>query len=96
MTATASGGAGSPSRCPVCGARWRGLRCCGRCGADLAELMQVTVLAWRQRRDGWAALAAGAPGRARDLARSSRALVDSPSARRLELLATWLERPAQS
>jgi hypothetical protein len=36
-------------RCPVCLARFRGVRVCSRCGADLEPLMILAVRSWRLR-----------------------------------------------
>jgi len=36
-------------RCPVCRARFRGVRVCSRCGADLTTVMRLVLSAWQLR-----------------------------------------------
>lgn len=45
--------------CPVCSARFRGVRICSRCGADLSRLMTLAARAWQLREQARAAIAAG-------------------------------------
>ena len=88
MTAGAAEHGRSPAglRCPVCGARLREERNCGRCGVDLSEAMRLSVAAWRARRDGWRLLAAGELRAALACAERAAAMERSESARRL----VWL------
>lgn len=76
--------------CPVCRAKYRGERCCPRCGADLAPLMRLLVRAWRFRNAAREALAAGDARRATDLAGAAGRVASTPAGRRLALVARWL------
>lgn len=87
MTENAPAGADAV-RCPVCRARLRGDRNCGRCGADVTDFLRTLVTAWRERRDGWRRLHDGDYLGALAAAERSSALAASPAARQL----TWLCR----
>ena len=45
--------------CPVCRARFRGVRECSRCGTDLEAAMRIAAAAWHAREQCRAALSRG-------------------------------------
>lgn len=79
-----------PAQCPVCRARFRGARICSRCGADLEPLMRLAARAWMLREAARDALAAGAFGRARELAERAGKIQPGGAAEALGLLSVWL------
>jgi predicted amidophosphoribosyltransferase len=85
-------------QCPVCAARFRGVRICPRCGADLTPLMTLAASAAGHREAARQALRAGEFTRAAELTAAAQSLQATPEGRRLELLAAWLldARPANS
>ena len=79
-----------PLQCPVCAARWRSLRFCSRCGADLTPLMTLAHAAWQVRQEARQALAEGDGVQALALADQAQHLHATATGRRLRLLAAWL------
>lgn len=77
-------------QCPVCSARFRGVRLCPRCGADLTPLMTLAAAAAGRREAARQALRAGQFTRAAELAAAAQSLQATPEGRRLELLTAWL------
>ena len=73
--------------CPTCGARFRGEARCGRCGTDLQRLMAVARQAHALREEARLALLADRPAAALDVLDRARQIHDTPSARRLLVLA---------
>ena len=82
---------GSPHKCPVCGARFRGAIQCSRCGADLAKPMLLALSAWRLRNTVRAAIHSQDYARAITLARAAQAQCPVKIGRDLLLLARWLD-----
>ncbi len=78
--------------CPVCRARFRHSRACPRCGTELTALMVLAGRAYRLRRASVAALRAGDPLRARELADQAHALHATDRGRRLRAVAALLTR----
>ena len=83
--------AGVENRCPVCQARFRGVRICSRCGADLEPLMVLTVKAWQLRQEARQALDAGDVERALEFAIEAQGIQDTGSGASLRLLCAWLK-----
>ncbi|MBZ5723481.1 MAG: hypothetical protein LAP87_00650 [Acidobacteriia bacterium] len=83
--------AGVENRCPVCQARFRGVRICSRCGADLEPLMRLAVQAWQLRQTARQALDAGDVERALVLASEAQAIQDTERGGALRLLGAWLK-----
>ncbi len=88
--------AGVENRCPVCQARFRGMRTCSRCGADLEPVMLLTVMAWQLRQAARQALDAGDAGRALEFATEAQAIQQTESGAALRLLSAWLKAEAAS
>ncbi len=63
------------SRCPVCGARFRGTSVCSRCGASLEAIMRIAVGAWTLRTQARQALLRGDLATAVRLAGQARRLL---------------------
>ena len=80
-----------PEQCPVCRARFRGVRICSRCGADLSPLMRLLVEAWRLREAARDSLAAGDLASACRLAAQAQRLQVTGEGGALCLLSAWLE-----
>ena len=78
------------NRCPVCQARFRGVRECSRCGANLEPLMSLAVQAWKLRELARQALAAGEFQRAFALAHEAQAVQATPIGEFLRALSGWL------
>src|ERR1700692_4467378 len=76
--------------CPVCRARFRGVRECSRCGADLTVVMTLAASAWRLRQAAREAVAGGDMVRARELAARAQGICYTAGGRRLEALSGWL------
>lgn len=87
---TATPQAGVENRCPVCQARFRGVRICSRCGADLEPLMRLSVEAWRLRQAARQALASGDVERAVELTAKAQDIQDTESGGALLMLGSWL------
>lgn len=83
--------AGVENRCPVCQARFRGVRICSRCGADLEPLMLLVVRAWQLRQASRQALDAGDVERALGLAIEAQGIQGTESGEALRLLGAWLK-----
>jgi predicted amidophosphoribosyltransferase len=77
-------------RCPVCGARFRSTRHCSRCGVDLSPLMALCAAAWQTRESARQAILEGEFGTAFRLASKAQDVQDTPTGRRLRLIAAWL------
>ena len=88
--------AGVENRCPVCQARFRGVRICSRCGADLEPLMLLAVKAWQLRQAARQALDAGDVEVALGLAMEAQAVQDTESGEALRLLGAWLKTACAS
>lgn len=82
--------AGVENRCPVCQARFRGVRICSRCGADLEPLMLLAVKSWQLRQAARQALDAGDVERALGLAIEAQGIQGTGSGEALRLLGAWL------
>jgi hypothetical protein len=82
--------AGVENRCPVCQARFRGVRICSRCGADLQPLMVLAVKAWQLRQAARQALGAGDARRAVELASEAQGIHDTERGAALRLAAAWI------
>ena len=82
---------GVENRCPVCQARFRGVRICSRCGADLEPLMLLTVKAWQLRQAARQALEAGDVERGLGLALEAQGVQSTESGEALRLLSAWLK-----
>ena len=78
------------NQCPVCRARFRGVRVCSRCGADLEPLMVLATTAWRLRERARHALATGEFECAFQLAMRAQEVQRTPTGETLVLLSTWL------
>ncbi len=78
------------NQCPVCQARFRGVKICSRCGADLEPLMRIAVIAWRLRIQAREALANGDLARARKLAAEAEKHQRTPAGAALRLLSEAL------
>jgi hypothetical protein len=83
--------AGVENRCPVCQVRFRGVRICSRCGADLEPLMLLAVKAWQLRQAARQALDAGDVEGALGFAVEAQAIQDTESGEALRLLGAWLK-----
>jgi hypothetical protein len=83
--------AGVDNRCPVCQVRFRGVRICSRCGADLEPLMRLAVKAWQLRQAARQALDAGDVERALGLAIEAQGVQSTGSGEALRLLGAWLK-----
>ena len=83
--------AGVENRCPVCQARFRAVRICSRCGADLEPLMLLAVKAWQLRQAARQELGAGNVERALGLAIEAQGTQETGSGASLRLLSTWLK-----
>jgi hypothetical protein len=81
---------GVENRCPVCQARFRGVRICSRCGADLEPLMRLSVKAWQLRQSARQALGAGDMDGALEFATAAQAVQSTENGEALRLLAAWL------
>ena len=81
---------GSSSRCPVCRAKFRGTRQCSRCGADLTELMILSVRAQHCRVNARKSLFALNFEKAHKLAAAAQREHATESGRKLLLLTAWL------
>jgi len=79
------------NRCPVCQARFRGVRICSRCGADLEPLMVLAVKAWQLRQASRQALDKGDVERALRLAVEAQGIQSTQSGGALQLLGAWLK-----
>jgi hypothetical protein len=88
---TAAPQAGVENRCPVCQARFRGVRICSRCGADLEPLMVLTVRSWQLRQASRQALNVGDVDRALEFAIEAQGIQDTGSGASLRLLCAWLK-----
>ena len=88
--------AGVENRCPVCQARFRGMRTCSRCGADLEPVMLLTVMAWQLRQAARQALDAGDAGRALEFATEAQAIQQTESGAALRMLSAWLKAESAS
>ncbi len=78
------------NRCPVCQARFRGVRECSRCGANLEPLMLLVVQAWRLRESAREALNTGEFERAFTLAQEAQTVQATPIGDFLRALSGWL------
>ena len=81
---------GLENKCPVCQARFRGVRICSRCGADLEPLMLLAVKSWQLREAARGALQAGEVERALKLAIEAQSIQDTNRGEALRLLGAWL------
>jgi predicted amidophosphoribosyltransferase len=79
-----------PPKCPVCGARFRNVSPCSRCGADLELLMFLIAKAYQLRQNAGRALAAGDYERARKLAAEAQATCSTRRGEELWRLSSWL------
>ena len=77
-------------RCPVCQARFRAIRRCSRCGADLEPLMLLAARAWRLRQAARQALACGQFDLAGKLAAEAQTAHHTRGAESLRALSRWL------
>jgi predicted amidophosphoribosyltransferase len=73
--------------CPVCGARFRGVRVCSRCGASLEPLMRIVIEAWERRESVRSAMRPGDLPAALRSAREAQRLCPSPAGAALERVA---------
>ena len=83
-------------QCPVCRARFRRVRHCTRCGADLSPLMTLAAKAFMARRASREALRQGNFGRSHELALQAQGLCDTQAGRRLCTLTAWFLDALQS
>jgi hypothetical protein len=83
--------AGVENKCPVCQARFRGMRICSRCGADLEPLMRMSVQAWQLRQSAREALGSGDVERGLGFAVEAQGIQDTESGEGLRLLGAWLK-----
>ena len=81
---------GLENKCPVCQARFRGVRICSRCGADLEPLMLLAVKSWQLRQAARGALQAGEVERALKLAIEAQSIQQTGRGDALRLLGAWL------
>lgn len=79
-----------PGRCPVCQARFRGDTICSRCGADLRQLMLLTIEAWRSREASREALIREDYATAHRLALHAQQMCFTPAGDKLRILTSWL------
>jgi predicted amidophosphoribosyltransferase len=77
-------------RCPVCQARFRGVRTCSRCGADLTRTMVLVSEAWRLREEARAAVALGEFDRGYQLAARAQEAKQTRAGESLRTLCEWL------
>ena len=81
----------SSSRCPVCRASFRGTRQCSRCGADLTELMILSVRAQHCRVNSRKSLFALNFEKAHEFAAAAQKEHATETGRKLLLLTSWLK-----
>ncbi len=78
-------------RCPVCRAKFRSIRACSRCGADLSIIMTIVAEAQICRKNAIKAIHSYDFQKAHVLARKSQNLHQTEAGRRLLLLTSWIE-----
>ena len=96
LSFTAAQQAGVENRCPVCQARFRGVRICSRCGADLEPLMLLAVKAWQLRQAARQSLDGGDVERALELTIEAQGMQDTECGEALRLLGAWLKTASSS
>lgn len=74
----------------MCRARYRGVRVCTRCGADLAPLMSLELAAAAARAAARDALERGDAVAGKERAARAQWLCETRAGKGLELLAKWL------
>ena len=77
-------------KCPVCQARFRGVRVCSRCGADLERLMRLAVQAWRLRESARRFAGAGDFGEALALVEEAQGIQRTSAGDALRIVCEWL------
>jgi hypothetical protein len=81
-----------PSECPVCGARFRGMATCSRCGADLAPLMLLMAHAYSLCQKARQSLQQGDARTALTLAQAAQNLHATPEGRLLQAVCSVAAR----
>ena len=83
-------GRGKTFRCPVCRAKFRSMKTCSRCGADLSILMKIVAEARIFRKEAVNAIHSHDFKSAHVLAGRAQKLYETEAGRRLTLLTSWL------
>ncbi len=83
-------GLAQAEKCPVCQARFRGVKVCSRCGADLSRLMRLSAEAWQWREWARQKIVAGEFAHGLHWAARAQGLRRTPKGEVLVRLAEWL------